>query len=56
VIGKCAFGKQLQALGVLGADEVEYGTCLNSLPFFLSIADIAQTRTQSTCSLTCSGK
>lgn len=28
VIGKCAFGKQLQALGVLGADEVEYGTYL----------------------------
>jgi hypothetical protein len=26
VIGKCAFGKQLQALGVLEADEVEYDT------------------------------
>jgi hypothetical protein len=26
VIGKCAFGKQLQALGVLGANEVEYDT------------------------------
>lgn len=26
VIGKCAFGKQLQALGVLAAEEVEYDT------------------------------
>lgn len=25
VIGKCAFGKQLQALGVLAAEEVDYG-------------------------------
>lgn len=30
VIGKCAFGKQLQALGVLAAEEVDYGT-LSSL-------------------------
>lgn len=33
VIGKCAFGKQLQALGVLGADEVEYGTYSEAFVF-----------------------